>query len=778
MSYMPKGISVGQYQEPNESKQLPEEKMKQVFIITAINRINNPNYSFFAKDKDGNGFSFPTEEGLLSLGKVKVVGESELFCSGNFSHRDKVTTFGRWAKENGEVVFKADVIYEEINGNIESLRKFLEGGRLPKIRSINANKIIQRWGDKTFDILDFETEKLIEIPGITQEYIPAIKNKWLEIRSVYETISILGEYGVSEDIAKKAFKYYKELEEYNGESNNIVELIKKNPYELINIKGINFRKADDIAKKFGLSENSKKRIKACLLFCLDNIMQLSGNTAISANDWILEFSKETGFGLEKSQKCCQWLINENKVLFKKIKIIDEKGLPYEKEIIVSLEMQDVEKSIAKNLKRLVDSYKKIDDQDLLVIEKELQSKEIIADDTQKDAIRNTLTKAVSILTGGPGTGKTTTCKNIVNIFVNKLRKKVFLAAPTGKAAQRMGEQIGQGLESETIHKLLKAKSYFFEHNQYNQLPVGVYIIDESSMIDVFLCKALLEAIPNGSAVIFVGDKDQLQSVGAGDVLRDMISSEKIPVSILKEPHRYKNGADININASLINKGKLPNIKGSFENNSNFIFIQKQDDNGIMEEIYKTLSYLHDELNVPLKDIQILSPQKNKMVGVDLLNFNLRPIFNKHYEEWEKMDPKPKFYNGDKVMQTENDYENDLFNGDFGYIQNYSEEDGSFEFCDIIKGRIVKMGPSEANNLTLAYAITVHKSQGSESPYVIIPLSDNHHATLNRNNLYTGVTRAKKMVIVIGEVSSLRKTINKIKQRQRVTQLKDEILNIM
>lgn len=778
MGFMPKGVVVGDISTMEQQTRLPKQKMKQEFSIMYVNTIKKEDgsFEFIAKPKSQKSFSIPTEEGVFSFDQAKVTGISKIFCEGNFKSKDQLKAYGLWKEENGEVIFKCDIIYEEMMDNIEALRKFLEGRRLPRIGEINANKIIEKWGSKTFDILDFETEKLVEIQGITQDHIPAIKEKWAEIRNVYEIIAILGEHNVSEDIARKAYKYYKEMHEFNGKTTNIIDLIKENPYELMSIKGIGFKKADEIAKSFNFSMNSKKRIKACLHFCLEELVHGTGNTAIPAKEWIFKFKQETEFDLEKSQKCCQWLINEREVEFKKVNIFDEYGVPHPIDCVISQNISNVEKSIAKNLFRIFSHGKKIEEHELIDIEKELSSPDIKADETQKVAIKNAILNSVSILTGGPGTGKTTTCKNIVHIFADKLRRSIYLAAPTGKAAQRMGEQIGQGIDSQTIHRMLGAKNYFFEYNEYNQMAVGVYIIDESSMLDIFIADALLKAIPNGSTLIFVGDKDQLQSVGAGDVLRDILKSEVFNISTLKKPHRYENGADIGVNAALINEGKLPDLTGTFEKNSNFIFIRKQEDGEILSEILNVVNKLNKEMDVPFSDIQVLSPQKNKLVGVDTLNMNLRPIFNPFYSEMESMNPKPKFYNGDRVMHIENDYEKELFNGDVGYVSKYDIEDESFDFNEIISGRSVSMDKSNMYNIVMAYAMTVHKSQGSESPYIIIPLSANHSYTLNRNNIYTGVTRAKKMVILIGDIPTLRSGIKKVKQKLRVTTLVDELHN--
>ena len=776
MGFMPKGVVIGEVAEIENQTRLPKEKVKQDFSIVYVQTTKKEDsyFEFIAKPKNGRSFSIPTEEGVFSFDQAKVVGFSKIFCEGNFKYKDQLKAYGLWKEENGEVIFKCDIIYEEMLDNIEALRKFLEGRRLPRIGEINANKIIEKWGSKTFDILDFETDKLVEIQGITKEHIPAIKDKWAEIRNVYEIIAILGEHNVSEDIARKAYKYYKEMHEFNGKTTNIIDLIKENPYELMSIKGIGFKKADEIAKSFNFSMNSKKRIKACLHFCLEELVHGTGNTAIPAKEWIFKFKQETDFDLEKSQKCCQWLINEREVEFKKVNVFDEYGVPHLIDCVISKNISNVEKSIAKNLYRIFTNGKEITEEELEAIESVINSPDIKADETQKKAIREAILNPVSIVTGGPGTGKTTTCKNIVNIFLDKLKRSIFLAAPTGKAAQRMGEQIGQGIESQTIHRMLGAKNYFFEYNEYNQMPVGVYIIDESSMLDIFITDALLKAIPNGSTFIFIGDKDQLQSVGAGDVLRDILKSGVFNISTLKKPHRYENGADIGINAALINEGKLPDLQGTFEKNSNFIFIRKQDDGEILEEILNVVKKLNNEMEVPFSDIQVLSPQKNKLVGVDTLNMNLRPLFNPFYSELEQFNPKPKFYNGDRVMHIENDYEKELFNGDVGYVQDYNPEDESFKFHEIITKKLVNMEKSDLYNITMAYAMTVHKSQGSESPYIIIPLSANHSYTLNRNNVYTGVTRAKKMVILIGDIPTLRSAIKKVKQKLRVTTLVDEL----
>lgn len=792
MGFNPSGV-VSSSEEIHESAsggKLPKEKIKQEFVIHRVTEKRNMDnyYEFIAVPVLKNdSFTIPTEDGVYSMRSVSVKGYSSLFFEANFKEYDKVICYGKWENdiEKDEIVFHALNIYEEIPNDIESLRKFLSGNRLPRIGEVTANEIIRKWGMKTFDILDFEPEKLVVIKGITEEHIPKIKEKWSEIRKVYEIIATLSEYGVSEDVARKAYRYYTEKSEIKNKKINIIEEIKKDPYDLTNIEGIGFKRADHIGQSLGHSPNSKKRVAACLTYCLTQLVNESGNTAVPAIDWILRFSTEIDFDKERSQKCCQWFIDQGYVYFKIVNKLDRYGNKVPVESVILKTINTIEKEVALSLKRLVDNAPKLSSINLEEIKKQLRDPSIKADDTQKEAILTALSNGVSVVTGGPGTGKTTTCKNIVHFFVNVLRMSVYLSAPTGKAAQRMGEQIGQGLTAETIHRMLGAKNYFFDFNSENQMPVGVYLVDESSMIDIYIAKALLDAIPSGSILIFVGDADQLPSVGPGDVLRDIIKSGYFNVATLKKPHRYANGADIGINADLINRGLMPDLNsGTIDKNSSFVFIEKFGDSEIYNELLNVLEKLHNEKGVSYDDIQILSPQKNKLVGVESLNMNLRPIFNPEYAKLEKeglngekLNMLPEFYNGDRVMQLKNNREIDLYNGDVGYVSDYSFDYNTFKFNEVISKREVGFDKTLMKNLNLAYAITVHKSQGSESPYIIIPLSAGHFSTLNRNNVYTGITRAKQMVILIGTKKVLKESIDKIQQRLRVTLLADELDNI-
>lgn len=784
MGFKPMGIPTQEDVNNNSSAGIKKEKQK---IEVKIDRIIDKNsktyeYKISASPVNKRGFSIPTHDGVMSLNSATIIGYSQNFVEAGFEKDDVVVCYGNWKNDIDEgIVFFANNICEEIPQNINALRKFLQGGRLPRIGKVVADRIISMFGEETFEILDSDHEKLALVSGIKEESTKIISDKWHEIRKVYELIAILSDHGVTEDIAKKSYRYFKEQEETTGEKVDVIKKIKEEPYELINIRGIGFKKADAIGLSLGHSPNSKKRVFACLTFCLEELIFSSGNTAIPANDWILKFHQEINFDIEKCKKCCQWMIEQGAVDFKKINILNKFGTRVLTDCVILKKTNNIETSIAKNLRRIMDNAPKLEglakeEVDYILANKMIGDEKIQADETQTMAIRTALTSGFSIITGGPGTGKTTTCKNIVKIYADVLRKSIYLASPTGKAAQRMGQQIGQGIEAQTIHRLLGAKGFFFEFNEYNKLPVGVYIIDESSMLDIFLMDALLKAIPDGSILILVGDKDQLPSVGAGAILRDLLQFKKFEnnIAFLKVPHRFTQGSDINMNAQLINQGKTPSLNGTLENGDSFIFIKKNDDSNILEEIERVSKYLNEEKDVPYKDIQVLTPQKNRLVGVESLNMTLRPTFNPEIKKIKDQSKIPRFYEGDRIMQFENDYDLNIYNGDMGYISDYDEETESFKLNLSTENRSVSMAKHNYNQIGLAYAITVHKSQGSESPYVIIPISSNHSYTLNRNNIYTGITRAKEKVILIGKQMTLINSIAKIEQNLRVTMLPDEL----
>lgn len=650
MSFKPKGVVFASDIEKNNNDQERENHIEHFVLLSIIKKDKFANeFAVIAKPAKSKYFSMEKDGGSLTFEKTKLYGFSKIFFTSNFDVGDSISSFGRWVSNNGTMEFKSEFIYEEIPKDTKTLLSYLSKGRLPRIRQANASKIIEKWGNKVFDILDYETEKLIEINGITEKDIPLIKEKWQEVRKYYEIITNLYSHGIDENIALKIIKYYQEL--YPNEEIDIVDEIKRDPYSIIKIKGLSFKKVDEVARTFNASQNSKKRIISAFNYIFDEIMYETGNTAVNAHNLITRLSVVLGFDIEKTKKCCQWLINNDQVIFKKIHVKDEFNQEKEIEIFVSKHIDTIEKDIVENFKRLISVPVEIKEYDQQSIDNFINSDEIIADDNQKVAILQSIKNKISVVTGGPGTGKTTTCKNIVHILVDILKKPVYLAAPTGKAAQRMGEQIGQGIEAVTIHTLLDSKMYSFGFNKYVKLPMGVYIIDESSMIDVFLLSALLDAMPTGAMIIFVGDKDQLQSVGPGDILRDIINSNIFNIVQLKEGHRYKNGREIIDNAQLINRGKMPELKGSFEKNSGFIFKNKNTDSEILEEIVETSLFLNSQ-GVDFKDIQVISPQKNRLVGVDIVNMKLRPYFNPLSVGKESFP----FFNGDRVMQTENDYE--------------------------------------------------------------------------------------------------------------------------
>lgn len=693
----------------------------------------------------------------LSFGEGSRVGHS-IECTGNWVEH----------KQYG-VQFHAAYINEQLPKSISALKLYLSSGRVKHIGKTTAEAIIEKWGEQTFHILEKDYKKLALISGISEKKAAEINKDWLSKSIVYDIVSYLGVHGIGEAAAIKVFEFF------NEKGLPPIAEIEKNPYTLTQIEGVGFKTADKLALSLGIPFDAEMRLKASLLYELNEKVKREGNMAFPAKDWIENSAKELSLPVAQIFKVCKFLTEKKEVVIRKlpVKRTISQGFGRATKVFESVEecvspkwAAFTELNTAKSFRRLMDTKPSVSSQDKELILKEIYSSRRKLDKSQQEAAWIALTSPFSIITGGPGTGKTTTLRSIVNI-ANMLNWNVVLAAPTGKAAKRMESAIGK--ESMTIHRRLKMiPGMGFQFNENNKMEGDLFIIDETSMVDASLLYSWISAIPDGARLLFVGDSDQLSSVGSGDVLRDFIDSNVISVSRLKFIHRTGVNSQIPYNAGLVNAGKAPSFEGNVWTDD-YAFIEARNNEEILKNMIEVITGLIAN-GTPRKDIQILCPQKNGDAGTDNLNLLLRWKLNEHanYNDYDdELNPVPPVIEGDRLMQTKNDYEEELFNGDIGYVKDLdlSTENFLFETEDF---REIPLLLKNTKDMLLAYAITIHKSQGSENPIIIIPISENHSFTLNKNLLYTGITRGKQKVILIGNKATTIKAVQKQDQNFRIT----------
>lgn len=635
----------------------------------------------------------------------------------------------------------------------EALVTFLSSGAIKGIGPKLAAIIVEKFGRDTLNVLDNDIESLSEISGIGRKKLEGIKESYNERKEFMEVSMYFQEHGISTGYALKLYKIY---------GHDTIDIINENPYRLIReIPRIGFQKVDQIAQKLGIDKNSESRVQQGIIYFMWRLAG-DGSTYIPET----EFKEKVGAWLD---------VPGDLVASSTIDLILEGILSMElideRKCIFLSQYNDAEKRVCKNLFDLKNTVNSESVANAEAVIKQVEDESgIMLAENQKEAVKFTLEENISVITGGPGTGKTTIINTIIKIFKNT-GKRVAIAAPTGRAAKRITETSGE--DALTIHRLLEyyysdsSEEMIFGKNRENKLDYDVVIIDEISMVDLMLMDALLEALKYGTRLIMVGDADQLPPVGAGSVLRDILDSDIMSVVKLKEIFRQAGESLITVNAHRINKGEYPfyNEKGK-----DFFLLRKDSDQEILDTVIdlcgnRLPDYIED--CEPVKDIQILTPSKKGMIGSINLNKELQRLFNpQNPKVAEKSIGERIFREGDKVMQIRNNYKlswknmktfeegEGIFNGDVGYIDNIDLQNNTIGviFDNI---RYVVYEFSELDELDLAYAVTVHKSQGSEFPVVIIPVGHVPPLLGTRNLLYTAVTRGKSLVILVGSERKVR-----------------------
>lgn len=702
-----------------------------------------------------------------------IVGTMPLIKEGQ-----QIEVKGEWIKHKqfGRQ-FNVEEYKEVLPTSTKEIEKYLSTGIIHGIGPVTAKKIVKAFGEETLNILDNNIERLKEVEGIGKKKYNIIYQSYLETRELKDIIMFFQKHGVT---INQCLKIYKK---FGGDAQNIVS---ENPYILSDeISGIGFLTSDRIAKSLGIEPISDFRIQSGIKYVLNSFSGL-GNTYMPKDKLINEAQRVLSVDKELIEVNIYNSVLEGKIKIEKINEI---------EAVYSLPYYFCELGVTNKIITLsIENFQTINSDITFEISSFERKNNIVFADSQKEAILGAFENGIEIITGGPGTGKTTIIKCIIEIYENN-GMKVLLAAPTGRAAKRMTESTGR--EAKTIHRLLEMgvsdnENSFFGRGEGEPLEGDVIIVDEASMIDIMLMNSLLKAIKLGTRLIIVGDADQLPSVGPGNVLRDLIDSEFIKVVRLKDIFRQGKESMIITNAHRINNGELPYLN---KRGGDFFFDNRESNEEILETILdlvnRRLPLFNSKWN-KIRDFQVLSPTRKGILGVDNLNNELQSILNPPSKDKKERKFKDSvFREGDKVMQTKNNYslkwnringygDNEgvgIFNGDMGFIESISEENRTVTVVFDDERRIV-YDNLYVEELELAYAITIHKSQGSEFKVIITPAFMGSAFLMNRNILYTGITRAKELVVVVGNQRALKYMVDNTNSMERYSSLKERILDII
>ena len=709
-------------------------------ILERITFHNSDNGYVVAKARPVDG-----KEGITVVGTLHVplLGE-ELRFQGNWIIHPR---FGRQ--------FQFARCERVLPTSTEGIIRFLSSGAIRGVGPVTAARLVEKFGERTLDVLENHPDELKKLDGIGEKKLAQIIESYQEMTGLRDIMLFLETNGVSGTYGARIFAAYGEMS---------LAVLQQQPYLLAQeIQGIGFRIADRLARSSGLEPENPNRLNAGVFFTLDRVVQ-SGHVCLPVE----MLKKEASTLLQVEEELVSECIE---------RMIDRQELDIETlggEILVYPDfLYRAEKAVAKNLLKLRKAAKPIETYigEQLLAEWEDRSKLELAV-AQRAAVTMAITDGVMVLTGGPGTGKTTTIRSILEVL-DGAGLRVLLAAPTGRAAKRLAETTGR--EASTIHRLLEAEPTAdgplrFSRNESRTLEADVVIVDESSMLDLVLTHHLILALPEGCRLVLAGDADQLPSVGAGSVLKDIIRSEAIPVTRLTEVFRQAQESAIVRNAHRINHGQLPEWKAG-----EFSFVSIENPEQVAEKIIQICSVdLPAEGYHPLRDVQVISPMHRQPAGVENLNKKLQAAINPPQEgELEVRYGENVFRLGDKVMQTKNNYEKKVFNGDIGVI------------WEISQGKMVVRYPDwdatyeagQMDEITLAYAMSVHKSQGSEYSVVVLPLTVGHSVMLQRNLLYTAVTRAKERVILVGSPRALQIAVQSDRTRKRYSLLAERLREV-
>ena len=650
-----------------------------------------------------------------------------------------------------------------------AIEKFLKSGIFKGVGEVTARNIVERFGERTLDVMKTSPEKLAEVKGISAKKAAEICATLREHGEMQDTLVYLQRFDVSLNLALKIYKTYGARTE---------EVIKTNPYQLISdVERVGFQTADKIAQEVGITKDSDFRIRAGIIYTLKEASNKSGHTALPDDILKKELLSLLGFDETYLEKVACNI--EDLIFLAEIKdyVVDNARF------YMLYKSYLTEKTIARRLAFLEAAHGGIEVDFSEQIDKFEEMNGIKLHEKQREAVSNSLNSGVHVITGGPGTGKTTIIKCILHIL-KFLKLSYQLCAPTGRAAKRMGEATGE--EAKTIHRLLdldfKDGKGYFTYNENTKIPVDVVIVDEVSMVDEYVFSSLVKALQDGATLILVGDKDQLASVGAGNVLADVIASGLFKITYLDKIYRQSDGSMIIENAHLINHGKMPVLDNRAKD---FFFVDKSDPTEVKEEVEALVTTrLPKYLKCEQTDVQVLCPMKKGVAGVISLNAAIRDSLNPKKDSADDIKcGEYTFREGDKIMQTVNNYEQEwfeevdgrikrgagVFNGDTGFIESIDRQNMKFNvrFDD---NKVSEYSLSDIDQIIPAYAVSVHKSQGSEFKAVVVALSQGNYFIMTRNLLYTAVTRAKDLCVIVGAEDVVKRMVRNNYTAKRYTLL--------
>jgi exodeoxyribonuclease V alpha subunit len=684
---------------------------------------------------------------------------------------------GQWAthQKHGKQ-FKAEQCEQILPADIEGLKKYLGSGLIKGVGPVTAARIVKKFGLETLDVLDRSPQRIREVLGIGPKRTGLIARAWDEQKSIKQVMMFLQGHGVSTGLAVKIFKQY-------GDAS--IDLVQADPYRLASdITGIGFKTADKIAHDLGLPHDAPSRVAAGVVYTLSNFADQGNVFAPQAKlihdaTELLEVKPDQVLSsldvLEKNDQIKREVIYPivGQVVNLSPKIKEDPAIYltpfYYGEIGVSKRLTSIIDSTQTRLSDLARSA-----QSVQATLNELgstvgQHQTARLSDQQQGAIKSALTHKVTVLTGGPGTGKTTTMRALIE-FLEKFHKRYALTSPTGRAAKRLSQATDRS--AKTIHRLLEfSPGEGFKRNENNPLDIDMLIIDEASMIDLLLMNQLLKAVPIDAHLLLVGDVDQLPSVGAGDVLRDVIDSGRAALIRLDVIFRQAQNSHIITNSHRINQGQMPITPQDADDF--FLFVKEDPDEAADLIVDLVAARIPTKFGMKTTDIQVLSPMYRGSTGVSMLNAKLQEKLNP--PSAKKIDRRlggTLFRVGDRIMQTRNNYDKDVYNGDMGYVTEIDLENQTLSVS--IDDRSIDYDWSEADELVLAYAVSVHKAQGSEYPVIVLPLLTQHYMLLQRNLLYTAITRAKKLVVLVGSRRALAMAVKNNKPAERFSGLKERL----
>ena len=706
--------------------------------------------------------SYQNEENGYTVARIKITGIAESQCIVGsmpaLQSGEGIEAKGKWLvhPQYGRQ-FQVEKYQVKAPSDLKGIQKYLESGLIKGIGPVYAKKIIEVFGLETLEMIDQRPELLANVPGIGKKRIEQIRHCWQDQKSIRKVMIFLHGHGISPGFAQKIFKKY-------GQQS--IDKLQENPYRLSqDLFGVGFKNSDQIAEKMGIGKDHPRRIEAGIEFLLQKLCS-EGHACYPLNELSLLLKDLLELDEKLFVPCFENLNQNERVVISKLIMHGSM-----KEFIWLKPLYQGERGIAREIQRLRKhdcSIRQINTEKAISWVQE-QLKIELAEE-QINALRQALVEKFSIITGGPGTGKSTLTKAILSIS-SHLCKDIQLTAPTGRAAKRMSEICKR--PAKTIHSLLEYdfKTFGFKRRKDNPLECQLIIIDEASMIDTQLMYSLLKAIPDHTRVIFVGDINQLPSVGPGNVLKDMIESMRLKVIELNEIFRQAKGSLIISNAHRINKGNFPEIENKADDD--FFFVQAEEKEQVLDQIIHLVSS-----RIPRKyafncfeDIQVLAPMKKGLIGTENINMVLQKLLNPQDSSIYRAGNH--FKVKDKVMQIRNNYQKSVYNGDVGRIETINADEQILQVC--FDDQLIDYAFHELDELVLAYAISVHKYQGSECPCIIMPIHTAHFKLLHRNLLYTGLTRGKKIVILVGTKKALTMAIKNNEVKKRHTSLKEAIL---